>query len=662
MNSRLSSMIIALIWQFINYMSLYMNLKTVLIWIFISISTISLCQETSPEIFNPETVYRQQEVDTILVYCRKNARKIQDYSGVKKILSSNKELSGWPYYYFFKAKERNLAKDYDSSIIYADKGIQFYENSKIKRDFDEKALLETYVYKAISLEALKRYDESIISNQKALDFTKKYPYKWKSFVKASIARGHLEMGNNSIALEYYLSNTKDTLYMNLDRPAVITYTSIGLIYFKFEDFKSAKKYYKKGVERSIDGTYKENLWFLYLDIGDIYRKEQNNDSTLLYYKKAINHYEESDTSHIPDFNLLKYLKGYIELHEGDISQSVNYFNEIITYYNEIPNSKGEKKFLMDVYNGLGEAYQKTNNARGLKTILESSNKFLEEFHNDQLAVNLNDLELKYQTKEKDISIAELEETTESQKIIIQQRNTINWVLGGLLLSFMGLGYLFNRQRRLQSQYKASNLEQRLLRSQLNPHFLFNALNSVSGLVQKKSDQTIPYISKLGELLRSILENSREEFISLEEELETIVTYLELQSNFSKKFTFEIQVDKSLNKDELLISPMFLQPFIENTIDHGFKGKDNEKITISVHQKSKDQVLYFSIEDNGIGYSNTMKNKKDVLGHQSLSGTILKERLALYARAFKKKARYVIGDVDAGRGTRVELWLPYLIED
>ncbi len=248
---------------------------------------------------------------------------------------------------------------------------------------------------------------------------------------------------------------------------------------------------------------------------------------------------------------------------------------------------------------------------------------------------------------------------ENVKVSKQRAWLFNVVIGMGVLGV--LGYIVYYQRKLKYQYKASNLEQRLLRSQLNPHFLFNALNSVSGLVQKKSDETIPYISKLGELLRSILENSREEFISLEEELDTIATYLELQSNFSKKFAFDIQVGKDLNKEELLIPPMFLQPFIENAIDHGFKGHEDEKITITVVQKSKDQVLYFSIEDNGIGYSNTMKNKKHAFGHQSLSGTILKERLELYARTFKKKARYVIEDVASNGGTRVHLYLPYLLD-
>jgi hypothetical protein len=640
-----------------------MKLQMILIWVFVSITTTSLCQEISPEIFNPEIVYTQQEVDSILLYYRVNARKIKDYSDVKKILESDKKLRGWSYYYFLKSKQYNLTKVYDSSIVYANKGITYFNGLKNQRDFDEKIMLEIHLYKARSLNALKKDDESIKSNQKALDYTKKYPYRWKSFITAAIASCHLEIGNDSIALGYYLENTKDSLYMTLDRSAVATYERIGKIYAYSNDLKSAQKYFVKGVNRSMLGSYKDNLWVLYYDLGYVSKRNKSTDSVLYFHKKAIKYFNNKIFTQTPPEYILSYLNSYVELYEGDANKAIIQLNRILdTYKGKKKFTKTDKELIVNVFDALVIGYKKQGNLDGLGKVQKESSAFLEKFYENQLKINLDNLEVKYQSKEKDTSIAVLEETTKNQQTIISQRNIINWVLGGLLMSFIGLGYLFYRQRRLQNQYKTSNLEQRLLRSQLNPHFLFNALNSVSGLVQKKSDHTIPYISKLGELLRSILENSREEFISLQEELETIATYLELQSNFSKKFTFEIQVDKGLDKDELLIPPMFLQPFIENAIDHGFKGNEDEKITITVVQKPKNQVLYFSIEDNGIGYSNTMKNKKDVLGHQSLSGTILKERLALYARAFKKKARYVIGDVDAGRGTRVELWLPYLIED
>ncbi|MEP0263766.1 histidine kinase [Dokdonia sp.] len=637
-----------------------MKVKVLFFLIFFCITNISFSQETTQEVFDPEVVYTQAMIDTIVTHHRRRIKELKSASELKKMLESNNKLSGWIYYNFYRAIEFSDKKQYDSVVEYADRGIQAYKNSKNKREFEEEMLLYSYYYKGRALGFLQRFEEAIESNQIALDYTKKYPYKWKSFIVTAIANNHLDIGNDSIALDYYLDTTKDSLFMTLARSAVTTYTRIGTIYSKSYAIEKARLYFSEAIKRSETSNYKRNLWVLYNNLGDIHYYENNVDSTLFYYKKAINHYDDTIETQSSTIDQLNLLKGVIELYEGDVYISIKYLNSIKEAINEKERiSKEEKEQLMQVYLVLGEAYQKTNNITELKAMSQESNRFLEDFYKKQSEINLDNIEVKYKTKEKDISIASLEKTTQSQETIIKQRNTINWILGGLLLSFIGLGYLFYRQRRLQNHYKTSNLEQRLLRSQLNPHFLFNALNSVSGLVQKKSDQTIPYISRLGNLLRSILENSREEFISLEEELETITSYLELQSNFSKKFTFEIQVIGTLNKEEILIPPMFLQPFIENAIDHGFQGKDDENITITVDQKLKDQVLYFSIEDNGVGYSSTMKSKEHTLGHQSLSGTILKERLALYAKSYKSKALYTIEDIS--QGTKVHLYLPYQLD-
>ena len=638
-----------------------MKLKMLLIWIFTSMTTLSFSQETTQEFFDAETVYTQIMIDTIVTHHRRRIKRLKSASELKKMLESNDRLSGWVYYNFYRAVEFSNEKEYDSVLKYTDKAIQSYENLENKRDFDEEMLLYSNYYKGRSLAFLLKFEQAILSHQKALEYTKKYPYQWKSFIISAIAHNHLEIGNDSIALEYYLKISKDSLYMSLDRSSVATYTRIGAIYFNFEDLESSRKYYQKAINKSEEGKYKSNMWIAYNNLGDIHKKKKNIDSTLFYYKKAIDYYDDTIESNTGPFNLLNYLKGYVELHEGDVNQSINYFNKVIAFFKEKPIDKGRKELLAQVYNALGDAYEKTNNIAGLKTTLESSNELIENFYQHQLQVNLNDLELKYQTKEKDDSIALLETTAQNQLVIIKQRSIISWVLGGLLLSFVSLGFLFYRQRQLQHRYKASNLEQRLLRSQLNPHFLFNALNSVSGLVQKKSEHTIPYISKLGNLLRSILENSREEFITIAEEIETISTYLELQSNFSGKFQFDIQIEEGLDKETILIPPMFLQPFVENAIAHGLQGTEGDKITIKVNQEYNSNVLCFLIEDNGIGYEATTKNKERTFGHQSLSGTILKERLKLYARSFKTKARYTITNLNADRGTRVTLWLPYLID-
>ncbi|GGG29060.1 hypothetical protein GCM10011344_32380 [Dokdonia pacifica] len=636
-----------------------MKSKIFFIVLFLNVIQNSYSQELNLEKYNPNSIYTQQKVDSILEYYIKNARKIKDYSEIKKILASNEKLSGWSYYYFLKSKQYSLNQVYDSSIIYANKSIAYYEELKNKRDFDEKIMLETYLYKARSLSALKRYDESITNNHKALDYTKKFPYKWKSFIVANIADSHLEIGNDSIALNYYNEVSKDSLYMNLDRPAVVTHTRIGVIYSKFNQLDKAKQYYEKAIRRSEESAYKNNLWILYYNLGDIYQKKTNTNSTLFFYKKALDYFDARGDTRLLAVNGANYLKGYIALHDGNINTAIDYLNTIKSSYDlkEI-KTKDEKDLIVKVFATLSDAYKKKNDIIGLQEVLKESNAFLEAFHENQLKINLNNLEIRYQTKEKDTSIASLEEKTKSQQTIISQRNTINWVLSGLLVSFIGLGFLFYRQRQLQNKYRASNLEQRLLRSQLNPHFLFNALNSVSGLVQKKSDKTIPYISKLGNLLRAILENSREEFITLSEEIETLSTYLELQSAFSKKFTFTIEVDEKLAHDDILMPPMFVQPFVENSIQHGLQGKDDDTIVIHFYQDG--ETLCCKIEDNGVGNYKTSTDKKD---HQSLSGTILKERLDLYSKRFKTKAYYTIEDLSSEQrnGTQVLLVLP-LIKD
>ena len=142
-------------------------------------------------------------------------------------------------------------------------------------------------------------------------------------------------------------------------------------------------------------------------------------------------------------------------------------------------------------------------------------------------------------------------------------------------------YLFFRKRQTDQKFKLASVEQRLLRSQLNPHFLFNALNSIVSLSTSNSEKTVPYTLKLSSLLRSILKNSREDFVTLAEELRSIEDYLELESNFSERFSYSVRVDDAIDSEILLIPPMFIQPFIENAIKHGFSGAEADRIELSV---------------------------------------------------------------------------------
>lgn len=613
--------------------------------------------------YDPQKTYTQGFIDSLGYDKASGEAKWKgevDIREFKKVLDHNLDLKGWVYYYGAMSDALFREQKLDSALYFANKGVNYYNQLEVKRPLDVHLSAICYRFKGLLLQRKKEYDAAIENYQKALDIYKKHPYKWKTFVTSYIADCHLDSGNNDIALQYYLKCTKDSLFMSLARPAVSTCTRIGVLYDYLHEPEKAKKYFKQGIVVSQKFKFTENLWVLFDNMGDLHREAGNIDSTLYYFKKSIKNYVPNNSYPEIGRKNVEALKAYIDLHSNRIDKGIKRVKKIIDSYErqEIINLE-DKELVMFAYEILVEAYTKKNDTENLNKLIVASNIFLENYYKNQSKKQINNLELKYQTKEKDNFITQLEETTQNQKVIIKQRNTINWILIGLLLSFFGLGILFYRQKQLKNKYIASNLEQRLLRSQLNPHFLFNALNSVSGLVQKKSEKTIPYISKLGHLLRSILENSREEFISLEEELEINTTYLELQSNFSKKFQYTIEVNNTIDKDAILIPPMFIQPFIENSIEHGFQNEKMNRIRIMVNVNKLNKTLDIEIEDNGIGLSKSTKIKGYKFRNQSLSGKILQERLLLYAKEFKLKAFYKIENLD--KGTKVNLHLPYLLD-
>ena len=176
----------------------------------------------------------------------------------------------------------------------------------------------------------------------------------------------------------------------------------------------------------------------------------------------------------------------------------------------------------------------------------------------------------------------------------------------------------------QLNNKLEQQQEQILRLQINPHFLFNALNSIGDFVQQNdavhADQ---YLSSFSKLMRSTLENSTKKQISLKEELCNLELYLKLEaSRLRQNFTYEIQVEEDLSLDQIMVPPMILQPFIENSIWHAVSKVPDGKISIAVAQKGKQ--LEYRIYDNGPGYHPnnilTQKQKK------SLGISISKERI------------------------------------
>ena len=261
----------------------------------------------------------------------------------------------------------------------------------------------------------------------------------------------------------------------------------------------------------------------------------------------------------------------------------------------------------------------------------------------------------YQLQAKDRSIYGLNRTIDHTTQRLESNEFLLLIVGLLALlaiSWALLLYFFQRQKRQKQEKEKVLLQQQLLRAQMEPHFIFNTLSALQSFIRfDEKEKSIKYLSQFSKLLRSSLELSRKNYVPLDQELEAIGNYLSLQQmRFEYTFDYEV-ISPEIDTSAILIPPMLIQPFVENAIIHGI-GNHSDKGLITVEILLLKNQLLVKITDNGKGYdvaSNTKAN------HQSLSGTIAKERLEILARENKIKTNIEIAS--NSRGTLVLLTLP-----
>ena len=210
-------------------------------------------------------------------------------------------------------------------------------------------------------------------------------------------------------------------------------------------------------------------------------------------------------------------------------------------------------------------------------------------------------ETKYQTEKKEQHIQALAQQNQTREAQLRAREYLLIAVSSLSLVILILAVLLIRQSRLRALHNALILEQKLLRSQMNPHFIFNTLASIQTFIlQEDPEKASRYLAKFSRLVRNILDNSVEENITLDREICTIENYLELQIvRYAGKFSYSLRVDKDLATEEITIPPMFCQPFIENALEHGTKHREKPgRIDIGMHLRGRDLII--EITDDGVG--------------------------------------------------------------
>lgn len=260
---------------------------------------------------------------------------------------------------------------------------------------------------------------------------------------------------------------------------------------------------------------------------------------------------------------------------------------------------------------------------------------------------ISELEKKYNQAKNEKTIQELAQ---------QRRIYILLALAGLL-ALIGLIF-FIRQQTLKNKQKVLETEQRLNRARMNPHFFFNALSSLQTFALQGNDgkSIASNLSKFSHIMRETLESTYKEYVTIEQETGFLSEYLQLQTiRFPKKFIYELKAASTIEPEDTLIPAMILQPFIENSIEHGFTGIDYAG-HISIHFEKDENNLQIKIVDNGKGLP-TIANEDGE--HISRASQIIKDRIYLLNIKLKTKASFSVVNNKSSKGVTVSIQLPLL---
>ncbi len=305
--------------------------------------------------------------------------------------------------------------------------------------------------------------------------------------------------------------------------------------------------------------------------------------------------------------------------------------------------------------------------------------------NDEKERELIEKEMQYQFDKKEDSLRFQNALLNKNHMLGQLQLRQQWLysVGALLLLLALGGFLYYRNRskqakltlqlekqRAEQKQRESEFERKLsdaalhsLRSQMNPHFIFNCLNSIKlYAVENNQDAATGYLGKFSRLMRLVLENSKSDRISLQQEIETLQLYMEMEAmRFKEKLHYDINIADNVDTDYIEIPPMLIQPYIENAIWHGLMPKENGG-TIAVSFNCQDNNLKIIVTDNGVGRAKSAELKsKSATAHKSFGMSITHERIELINQMYKTNISVTVNDLyneqGMAQGTEVIIDIP-----
>lgn len=471
---------------------------------------------------------------------------------------------------------------------------------------------------------------------------------------------HKAQKDESKALTYFMK-AKEIQEKIADKTIGITTTNIGNIYLHqknyakaFNFYQEAEKFFKTNPNARGQGELYNNLGLYHSQIGKGNLAVGNWEKAIEVFQSIQDKFGISDTYYYLGnfyFEQNNFEKALVNTQKSNaLAKELNVLETVVMTENQ----------LSKIYEKLNEPAQSLIHLR----LYSEAKDSLHNHENIRKGVQA-EMNFEFEKRESDFK------KQEAQKEILldeqSKRHRLQLIFGILFIALCaGIGFLFYNRNQLKKtltlQKNLAEYEQKALHLQMNPHFVFNCLGSISSfIVQNGNDSAIKYLAKFSKLMRLTLEYSKESLIPVDKEIESLQNYLELEKlRFNQSFDFTITKDEKI-EDDMALPPLLIQPFVENAIIHGVVPK-KEFGVVSIDFSINDKNLVCNIKDNGIGIEQSRELKKNSVSvHQSMALDIIRKRLKIIENSTSKTSQLYIEEMkDENKisiGTKVVLQLP-----
>ena len=548
------------------------------------------------------------------------------------------------------------------------------------------------------------FDQAIKTHQQALETAKQAnSIEFRVFSLNMLGVDYRRMDANRTALDYNqealaLAETVKEPSLGLRRSIAVSHNSMGNIYLLLKQYDLAIDQFEKSriIEVSIEN--KLGLAINYQNVGNAKESQGNLNAALKDYQKslAINtelnnslgkiicngsianifikqgHYQKA--LELTEYNLPlaietgnKYYLAYEYLNLGWVQSKLERYKkaqENLLTGIEIAEKYNFISAISTGYSHLSELNEKQHNYKESLRYYKLAEEFDEKVSNERNTQYVNDLIIKYDSERKNNEIKNLAKKNEITKLKLTTNRNI-WIGVFSLITLLGIIlFILYRTQQLRSDKKILSLEQEAMRSQMNPHFIFNSLNAIKlYIINNEQKNAVYYLNKFSKLIRKILAATRDKETTLAEEIETVKLYTDIENiRFSNEIEILTHINDQLNTNSIKMPSLILQPFIENTIWHGLSPKKGHKRIEVSYEKIENTHLKITITDNGIGRIAAAKIKSTKIHKgKSIGINLTEERLGNFYKNYKNK--YSLEFIDlydkskSPSGTTVVLKLP-----